>query len=64
MALRLRHNGQLLCAKTHNVEPSDIYIDDNMHYRLVGNKNIVPDSDEKQNGIWYWYNKKDYPKEI
>lgn len=36
MALRIRSNGRILCAKHHNAEEGDIYIDDLIHEWLAG----------------------------
>ena len=34
MALRIRENGQILCAAKHPAEPGDTYLHDGLHYRL------------------------------
>lgn len=34
MALRVRQNGQILCAAKHRAEPGDTYLHDGLHYRL------------------------------
>jgi hypothetical protein len=36
LAVRIRQNGQILCAAMHPAEPGDTYLDDVLHERLAG----------------------------
>jgi len=59
MAIRWRQDGTLVCAAKSRWEPYDIYIDDNLHYRLgVLWGVLVPDPNEDLNGLWYWGERK------
>lgn len=65
MAVRVRKNGNILCAAIHEEEPDDIYIDDELHYYLsVIEKVLVTESYEnhKKHGKWWWRDK--IPKDI
>ena len=42
MAIRIRKDGKILCAKYHKVEEGDIYIDDAIHEYLTGCNGIIP----------------------
>ena len=55
MSLRWRVTGELICGAKSSPEPDDCYIDDNLHYHLsIVQKVLVPDTNEKENGLWYW----------
>ena len=55
MAVRWRENGDIACAATSEAEPGDEYIGDKTHYQLtVVERVLIPDEDEKQNGLWYF----------
>lgn len=59
MALRVRKDGRILCAAIHKAEDGDVYIDDELHYRLtVIEKAIVTEPMEKHRlrGEWWWRN--------
>lgn len=34
MSLRIRANGEIVCAAMHPEHPGDVYIDDETHYRI------------------------------
>lgn len=53
---RIRKNGGLLlCAAKCDAMPGDTYIDDRLHYQLaVIERVVIPDVNEKENGIWNW----------
>lgn len=58
MAIRWRSSGELLCAAKHPEDQGDTYIDDRLHYQLaVEMVVIVPNRDEKYNGLWHWNDK-------
>ena len=65
MALRIRKNGRIFCAKLHKEKKGDTYIDDNIHYLLsVIAKVLVtePPKEHMKRGEWWWNNK--IPKRI
>jgi hypothetical protein len=41
MAVRIRENGQILCAAMHPEEPGDTYIHDVLHYRLSADLGVL-----------------------
>lgn len=57
MSVRWRNygRGELICgAKSESFE-DDTYIDDALHYKLaVELRVLIPDINEKDNGLWYW----------
>lgn len=59
MSLRVRADGQMLCAAKHLALPDDIrYIDDGLHYALgVEQGVLVADDDEDVTGKWHWRRK-------
>lgn len=55
MALRIRKNGDILCAALHPPKKGDIYLDDGEHYRLsVEMEVICTDEEHMQHGYWWW----------
>ena len=55
MSLRWRKNGELVCGAKSLERDDDTYIDDRLHYMLsIILKVIVPDPNEKDNGLWHW----------
>lgn len=55
MAIRMRANGELICAAVSTPEEGDSYIDDRLHYQLsVISRAILADADHKSNGLWHW----------
>ena len=59
MALRIRKNGQILCAAIHPKEPGDTYINDELHYQMsVVHKVIGTEEWAKHinHGQWWWIN--------
>ena len=55
MSLRWRKTGELICGAKSKPMDTDIYIDDRLHYELsVIQKMVVPDANEKINGVWHW----------
>lgn len=55
MAIRMRVNGELICAAMSTEEPDDIYIGDTLHYQLsVLSKAIIADVKHEENGVWHW----------
>ena len=57
MALRIRSNGEILCAKLSKPEDGDTYIDDGLHYEMsVVHRVIVTEPHKKhiQKGQWWW----------
>lgn len=57
MALRIRKDGNILCAAIHPEKEGDTYIDDGLHYQMsVEHKVIVTEPHEKhiKNGQWWW----------
>ena len=58
MAIRMRENGDLICAAMSEAQPSDTYIDDTLHYILsVEGKCIIADVNHENNGLWHWVHK-------
>lgn len=58
MSLRVRANGELLCAAKHPALPDDLrYIDDGLHYILAAEQRVlIPNHDEAETGKWHWRN--------
>ena len=57
MALRIRKNGQILCAAMHPVQEGDTYIDDDLHYQMSVIHKIIgsePMAKHKDSGEWWW----------
>ena len=57
MALRIRKNGDILCAAMHPEQEGDTYIDDGLSYSMsVVHKVIVTEPMEKheKHGQWWW----------
>ena len=57
MALRIRKNGQILCAALSEPELGDTYIDDNLHYEMSQTHKVIvaePMSKHKETGLWWW----------
>lgn len=51
MALRIRKSGRVVCAKYHKPRPGDCYIDDNVHYRLAVEMNVLKPVN-KRGTVW------------
>ena len=55
MAIRLRLNGDMVCAAMTEAEPDDCYINDTLHYQLsVISRAILADAEHESNGLWHW----------
>jgi hypothetical protein len=63
MAVRIRKNGQILCAAMHAAEPGDTYVDDVLHERLAsGTGALVTEPmhcdggrrGHAHHGEWWW----------
>lgn len=63
MAVRIRENGQVLCAAMHPEQPGDTYIHDGLHYRLSADLGaLVTESmycdggrrGHAYHGEWWW----------
>ena len=58
MAVRIRKNGEIVCAAINKAMKGDCYIDDNIHYKLsVEEKILITTENEhhiKNNGKWWW----------
>jgi len=58
MSLRIRRSGEVFCAALAEEEDGDMYIDDNLHYYLSVEKEVLrtypePEHTEK-GGQWFW----------
>lgn len=57
MALRVRHNGRILCAALHEAEHGDTYIDDGLHYQMSALSKVLvtePMPQHADRGEWWW----------
>jgi hypothetical protein len=61
VSLRIRVNGEIVCAAMHPEEPGDTYIPDGISYRLtvehhviVTDKNHLDRPGHKGHGLWWW----------
>lgn len=57
MAVRVRKNGKIVCAKMFQKRSGDLYIDDNLHYFLSVEKKVLiaePYKKHKKTGRWYF----------
>lgn len=57
MALRIRSDGQVLCAAIHPEEPGDAYLDDGVHYALAVTYRVLvtePMPAHARHGQWWW----------
>ena len=63
MAVRIRENGQILCAAMHPAQPGDTYVDDGLHERLAsGTAALVTEPmhcnggrrGHAHHGEWWW----------
>jgi hypothetical protein len=57
MAVRIRRDGRILCAAMHPEEPSDLYINDSLHYHLSVEAKVLvtePHERHKERGEWWW----------
>ena len=60
MAIRIRKDGRMLCAKYHKEEEEDIYVNDSIHEYLAGSLDIsvnLISYDEKKHE-WMWNSRK------
>ena len=59
MSLRIRVNGDILCAAHTLPESNDTYLDDEIHYKLsVLTEAIVASPNHKEDNLWFWNIKK------
>lgn len=55
MALRIRENGNILCAAMSKPEEGDTYIHDGIHYMLSQiTVAIIPSDNHEEDRIWFW----------
>lgn len=55
MALRIRENGQILCAAHTDPLPGDTYLHDGIHYFLsVLTGAIVASDNHSEDNLWFW----------
>lgn len=57
MSLRIRENGDILCAAINKAENNDIYLNDRIHGWLCDYKIIVTTSEPEHSntgGQWWW----------
>ena len=57
MAIRVRANGQMLCAALHPPEPGDTYIDDTLHHEMFSVHGVIttdPEPKHSEHGEWWW----------
>jgi len=57
MAIRIRKNGRIFCAAMFPEEPGDTYINDQLHYHLSVEENVLvaePHERHKISGEWWW----------
>ena len=56
MAIRIRKNGRIFCAAMFPEEPGDTYINDQLHYHLSVEENVLvaePHERHKISGEWW-----------
>jgi len=60
MAIRIRKDGRMLCAKYHKEEEGDIYVNDSIHEYLAGSLNMSVNliSYDKKKHEWTWNSRK------
>jgi hypothetical protein len=54
MAVRIRLDGSIVCAAASKPELGDFYIDDNWHYKLSVEKNILITKNHFKHNLWWW----------
>lgn len=57
MALRVRKNGDILCAALSKPLEGDTYIDDNLHYQMSVVYGVIvslPEPQHSNNPLWWW----------
>lgn len=57
MAVRIRENGQIVCAALRPEMPGDVYLDDAIHYRLSAIDRVLvtePMEQHKIHAEWWW----------
>lgn len=55
MALRIRKDGQIVCAAMHPEQAGDTYLHDGLSYQLrVKEGVVIDDVNHEQNGLCYW----------
>jgi len=55
MALRIRKNGDILCAAHTEPKQGDTYINDDIHYYLaVMTEAIRASNNHEQDNLWFW----------
>ena len=55
MSIRLRKNGDLVCAAMFAEQEGDSYIDDRLHYELSVLRGFIhADENHNVNGLWHW----------
>lgn len=66
MAVRIRKNGSMWCARMNPEKKGDLYIDDSLHYFLSVEKKVLVTEEmklhKKHKGQWYFIN--DVPKGV
>lgn len=57
MAVRIRKDGEIVCAAKFPAEDDDTYLHDGIHYTLsVELHALVTDSEHFTHGLWWWAN--------
>lgn len=55
MALRIRSNGDIVCAAMTEPQEGDTYLHDGIHYYLsVLTEAIVASENHKEDALWFW----------
>ena len=57
MAVRIRVDGQIVCAAMHKAEVGDTYLDDTVHYYLSCERKLLVSEraeDHVKTGLWWW----------
>lgn len=65
MSLRIRDTGEILCAALHNPEKGDVYLPDNISYKLTVEFGVIvttPEPDHSTHGRWWWIDDPNKPK--
>ena len=66
MAVRIRLDGRILCAAINAAEDGDVYINDDIHYKLSVEEKILITTENEHHklndGEWWWKGRE--PKNI
>ena len=55
MSIRIRKDGQILCAAMHPEMDGDRYLDDEIHYILSAELGVLmTDENHFEHGEWWW----------